>query len=81
MKCEVCDEEFDTENQLAQHRAKMHAGEPQGEMPAGKEEGEEMPVVGRDFGMRDEKPEIESETDEGEENQEQEPPYKRAVNE
>lgn len=27
MKCDVCDEEFDTENQLAQHKAQMHAGE------------------------------------------------------
>ncbi len=27
MKCEICDEEFDTENQLAQHKATMHAGE------------------------------------------------------
>ena len=27
VKCEVCDEEFDTENQLLQHKAKMHAGE------------------------------------------------------
>ena len=28
MKCEICDEEFDTENQLLQHKAKMHAGQP-----------------------------------------------------
>jgi len=27
MKCEICDEEFDTENALLQHKAKMHAGE------------------------------------------------------
>lgn len=27
VKCEICDEEFDTENQLAQHKASMHAGE------------------------------------------------------
>jgi hypothetical protein len=27
MKCDVCDEEFDTENQLLQHKAQMHAGE------------------------------------------------------
>ena len=32
MKCDVCDEEFDTENQLAQHKAQMHAGMA-GEMP------------------------------------------------
>jgi hypothetical protein len=76
VKCDVCDEEFDTENQLAQHKAKMHAGGSQGEMPEGDETGEEMPVVGEDFGMKDEKPEIESETGEGEE----EEPYKRAAN-
>jgi hypothetical protein len=78
VKCDVCDEEFDTENQLAQHKAKMHAGEPKGEMPVG-DEGEKMPVVGQDFGMKDEKPEIESETGEGED--EGQEPYKRAVNE
>lgn len=27
MKCDVCDEEFDTESQLTQHKAQMHAGE------------------------------------------------------
>ncbi len=27
MKCEFCDEEFDTENQLLQHKAQMHAGQ------------------------------------------------------
>ncbi len=27
MKCDVCDEEFDTENQLMQHKAQMHAGQ------------------------------------------------------
>jgi len=27
VKCDVCDEEFDTENQLMQHKAQMHAGE------------------------------------------------------
>ena len=27
MKCDICDEEFDTENQLMQHKAQMHAGE------------------------------------------------------
>jgi hypothetical protein len=26
VKCDVCDEEFDTENQLMQHKAQMHAG-------------------------------------------------------
>ena len=26
MKCDVCDEEFDTEEKLAQHKAQMHAG-------------------------------------------------------
>jgi hypothetical protein len=27
MKCDVCDEEFDTDNQLMQHKAQMHAGQ------------------------------------------------------
>ena len=27
VNCDVCDEEFDTENQLMQHKAQMHAGE------------------------------------------------------
>jgi hypothetical protein len=27
IKCDVCDEEFDTENQLMQHKAQMHAGQ------------------------------------------------------
>ena len=27
MKCDICDEEFDTENQLMQHKAQMHAGQ------------------------------------------------------
>lgn len=31
MKCEFCDEEFDTENQLLQHKAQMHAGQTAGE--------------------------------------------------
>lgn len=30
MKCDVCDEEFDTENQLMQHKAQMHAGQGEG---------------------------------------------------
>jgi hypothetical protein len=34
MKCDVCDQEFDTEAQLDKHKAEMHASEP--EMP-GKE--------------------------------------------
>jgi hypothetical protein len=34
MKCDICDEEFDTENLLLQHKAKMHAGESaEGTMP------------------------------------------------
>lgn len=32
MKCDVCDEEFDNENQLIQHKAQMHAGETENEM-------------------------------------------------
>ncbi len=27
MKCDICDEEFDTENKLMQHKAQMHAGQ------------------------------------------------------
>ena len=42
MKCEVCDEEFDTENELLQHKAKMHAGG-QSEMPGREAPGTEMP--------------------------------------
>lgn len=42
MKCEICDEEFDTENELLQHKAKMHAGE-QSEMPGREAPGAEMP--------------------------------------
>ena len=38
-KCDVCDEEFDTEEELAQHKAKMHAGMVQ-EQPM-EDEGEE----------------------------------------
>jgi hypothetical protein len=40
MKCEICDEEFDTENQLLQHKAQMHAGE-----SAKTEQPEEKPMV------------------------------------
>ena len=28
IKCDVCDEEFDTEAALDQHKAEMHAAEP-----------------------------------------------------
>jgi hypothetical protein len=38
MKCEICDEEFDTANQLMQHKAQMHAGESAGVMPKADEE-------------------------------------------
>lgn len=58
MRCEVCDEEFDTEEKLAQHKAVMHAG-----MQS------ETPMQGGDGGdMNDQ--------DEGEE-----PDFKRAANE
>ena len=40
MKCDVCDEEFDTEAQLDQHKAEMHASE-QPEMPGIKAPGAE----------------------------------------
>ena len=44
MKCDICDEEFDTENQLLQHKAKMHAGESAAEgMTPEAEDKEEMP--------------------------------------
>jgi hypothetical protein len=38
MKCDICDEEFDTENQLMQHKAQMHAGQ----TGKGEEPGEDM---------------------------------------
>jgi hypothetical protein len=46
MRCDVCDEEFDTADKLAQHKALMHAGmQPQpaegGEGMNDGEEGEE----------------------------------------
>ena len=40
MKCDICDEQFDTENQLLQHKAKMHAGE-----TATADEPEQKPMV------------------------------------
>ena len=27
VKCDICDEEFESENKLLQHKAQMHAGE------------------------------------------------------
>ena len=45
MKCDVCDEEFDTENELLQHKAKMHAGA-QSEMAGREAPGAEMPEDG-----------------------------------
>lgn len=33
VKCDVCDQEFDTEAQLDQHKAEMHASEQTPEMP------------------------------------------------
>jgi hypothetical protein len=42
MTCEICDEEFDTEEKLAQHKATMHAG-----MQA------KQPMQGEDGGMSD----------------------------
>lgn len=34
MKCDLCDQEFDTEAQLDEHKAKMHASEENPQMPA-----------------------------------------------
>ncbi len=45
MKCEVCDEEFETEPELAKHMTQMHsAGEqPEMEMPGKEAPGAEEP--------------------------------------
>lgn len=74
MKCDVCDEEFDTDNQLAQHKALMHAGEsPKGDMP------DEKPVVdAREIMM----PRPEDEMPDSEKDDELEAPdYPKAANE
>ena len=45
MKCDVCDQEFDTEVQLDKHMAEMHASEQPPEMPgveAPSAEGDEL---------------------------------------
>ena len=42
MKCEFCDEEFDTENQLMQHKAQMHAGQTGQGGGSGEEGGPDM---------------------------------------
>jgi len=42
MKCDICDEEFETENQLLQHKAKMHAGESAGGVMSEPEDKEGM---------------------------------------
>ena len=41
MRCDVCDEEFDTADKLAQHKATMHAGMQQ------------QPMQGENGGMQD----------------------------
>ena len=42
MKCEICEEEFETENQLMQHKAQMHAGQSdQATMPEEKDTDDE----------------------------------------
>lgn len=50
MKCDICDEEFDTENQLVQHKAQMHAGENQmAENPENPENPEDDDLEEPDF--------------------------------
>ena len=81
MKCDVCDEEFDTENQLMQHKAQMHAGQ------TGMNEGTDQPemVDARENMMP--RPEDEMKDDRGErmdrENEDdlEEPDFPRAANE
>lgn len=43
MKCDVCDQEFDTEPELDKHMAEMHASEPKPEMPGIEAPGGEEP--------------------------------------
>ena len=73
MKCDVCDEEFDTENQLMQHKAQMHAGQT-GE-PS--ESGEGKIVDARENLMP--RPEDQTKPDNDEELEE--PDFPRAANE
>jgi len=74
MKCEICDEEFDTENQLMQHKAQMHAGE-----SAKAAQPEEKPMVdAREVMMP--RPEDEMAEDKKDEDLE-EPDFPRAANE
>ena len=78
-KCDICEEEFDTDNQLMQHKAKMHAGESGGgSEPMPEKPGEDM-VDAREGMM----PKAEEQMPEGEQGDEdlEEPDYKRAVNE
>ena len=81
MKCDVCDEEFDTENQLMQHKAQMHAG--QTGMGEGADQGQM--VDARENMMP--RPEDEMKDDRGErmdrENEDdlEEPDFPRAANE
>jgi hypothetical protein len=73
MKCDICDEEFDTENQLMQHKAQMHAG--QTGQPG--ESGEGQMVDARENLMHRPEDQMKPETDEDLE----EPDFPRAANE
>ena len=74
MKCDICDEEFDTENQLMQHKAQMHAGQTgQG----GAESGEGQMVDARENLM----PRPEDQTERENDEELEEPDFPRAANE
>ena len=73
MKCDVCDEEFDTENQLMQHKAQMHAGQ----TGQAAESGEGQMVDAREGMMPRPEDPMERENDDDLE----EPDFPRAANE
>jgi hypothetical protein len=77
-KCDICDEEFDTDNQLMQHKAKMHAGQTGGMEPPSEKPEEDM-VDARE-GMMPKAEEQMPEAERGDEDLE-EPDYKRASGE
>jgi hypothetical protein len=73
MKCDVCDEEFDTENQLMQHKAQMHAGQ----TGMGEETGQGEMVDAREGMMPQPEGQMARENDDDLE----EPDFPRAANE
>ena len=78
-KCDICDEEFDTDNQLMQHKAKMHAGESaMASEPKSEDKPDEM-VDARE-GMMPKAEEQVPDAEPGDEGLE-EPDFKRAANE